>query len=271
MQYNWGDNMNNCELYIVRALTNMHIGSGDVNFGIIDKEVQRDLITNYPTIYSSSLKGALREFYESRDEKQSVNIIFGDETKAGAYKFFEGHLLSIPVRSNKKPFFRAVCPQIIQDFITHLSDFNIQLNIIETLKELASFEVTPNNPVIFENLKDVKIEDFHSIFKKYDNILDIEKLFGENIALFHNDDFSKLVKNLPVVARNCLENGISKNLWYEEIIPRETRFYFLVMRMNEEENLLEPTITENIIQIGANSSIGYGYTKIQNVRQIVGE
>ncbi|KAE9633437.1 MULTISPECIES: type III-B CRISPR module RAMP protein Cmr4 [Defluviitalea] len=260
------------ELYIIRALTNMHVGNGDVNYGIVDKEVQRDVITNYPTIYSSSLKGALREFFESKKE-DSVKYIFGDVDNAGTYKFFEGHLLSIPVRSNKKPFFRAVCPQIIQDLITCLSDFDIQLDIVEILKKFADIDVTPDKPVIFEKLEGVKIEDFYGEFeyKQFEKISVIEKLFGENIALLHNDVFSKLIKSLPVIARNCLENGISKNLWYEEIIPRETRFYFIVMRMKDEENLLEPMISENIIQMGANASIGYGYTKIQNVKQIVGE
>jgi len=53
------------ELYKITAMTNMHVGSGDMNFGVIDKLVQRDSLTGYPVIYSSSLKGALREFFKN--------------------------------------------------------------------------------------------------------------------------------------------------------------------------------------------------------------
>ena len=49
-------------LYIIENKTSLHVGSGDANFGIVDKEIQRDAITKYPTIHSSSLKGALREY-----------------------------------------------------------------------------------------------------------------------------------------------------------------------------------------------------------------
>ena len=74
------------------------------------------------------------------------------------------------------------------------------------------------------------------------------------------------MKQLPVIPRNHLENGISKNLWYEEIIPRETRFYFITMVEKKCKNeQFEAYLTDNIIQIGANATIGYGYSKISSL------
>ena len=44
-------------------MTNMHVGNGDVNYNIIDNEVEKDPVTGYPTINASGVKGALREFF----------------------------------------------------------------------------------------------------------------------------------------------------------------------------------------------------------------
>lgn len=32
--------------YFIQCITNMHVGSGDANYGIVDKLVQRDPVTN---------------------------------------------------------------------------------------------------------------------------------------------------------------------------------------------------------------------------------
>ena len=47
-------------IYTIEAITNLHVGSGDVNYEIVDKEIQRDTATTLPTIHASSLKGAIR-------------------------------------------------------------------------------------------------------------------------------------------------------------------------------------------------------------------
>ena len=51
-------------LYFIKCLTNLHVGSGDVNFNIIDEEIEKDPVTGYPTINASGVKGALRQFFE---------------------------------------------------------------------------------------------------------------------------------------------------------------------------------------------------------------
>jgi len=64
--------------YLLRALSNMHVGSGDNNYGIVDKQVQRDVIDPFPTIHSSGLKGAFRELLESGGTvPETINNIFG--------------------------------------------------------------------------------------------------------------------------------------------------------------------------------------------------
>ena len=67
------------QAYFIQCITNLHVGSGDANYGIVDKLVQRDTVYNYPTIHASSLKGALREHFENLWVKDpaKVNEIFG--------------------------------------------------------------------------------------------------------------------------------------------------------------------------------------------------
>ena len=270
------------ELYIIRAITNMHVGSGDSTYGIIDNQVQRDVVTGFPTINASSLKGALREHFKDKGDK-FVNDIFGGETdesgnkitKPGRYVFFPGNLLSIPVRSNKKPYFMATCPLIIKEFLEFLKNLNCESeieNIKETLTQFvdeyckSKIEDIKNGingkkVIIFENI-DAYIEDEKASYENFDDIGKLEPLFGKNIALMSDELFKSIVNDLPVIARNHLNNGKSDNLWYEEIIPRETRFYTVILKEGPKNQEFEKGLSE-IVQIGGNATIGQGYTKIQ--------
>ena len=86
---------------------------------------------------------------------------------------------------------------------------------------------------------------------------------GKEVYLVTEDEFRKMP--LPVLARNCLENGISKNLWYEEVVPHKSVFAFPVVAADSDKSLLEYFISKvngQIIQFGGNASIGYGLCKV---------
>jgi len=274
------------ELFKITCLTNMHVGSGDTNFGVVDKLVQRDVTTGVPFIRSPSLKGALREFFEGQDDMDSDMIKFvfgsppGESGDSGSYKFFSAHLLSIPVRSNKKPFFRAVSPHQLGEFLENMDLFGIKLNqASETIKGLIAINPTEESPIIFEDLgSDVFIEDFKAECRHnagISGLSNIEDLIGKDIALFHDDTFKGICSDLPVVARNHLENGQSQNLWYEEVVPRQSIFYFVLGAPEDDPNGYYPSFLKildgNLVQIGANATIGYGFTKIEKVSQDGGD
>lgn len=256
------------KVFLIRNLTNMHVGSGDNTFGVVDKLVQRDPVSNYPTIHSSSLKGALREFFkENLDEGLNVNdvlieIFGGQEDQNGKYKFFSANILGIPVRSNNQPFFIATTPSIIKEFLDHLETFSIKINNIENLKTLAEIETIENRVKINGN-GNIRIEDWETTQDQ--KIPESISPFGRNLAIFSETNFKELTKNLPVIARNNLENGKSTNLWYEEIVPRETLFYFFVGFGKNFRDEFETTLQSGTVQIGANASIGYGVTKITKI------
>jgi CRISPR-associated protein Cmr4 len=222
------------DLYTIETLTNLHVGSGDINFDIVDNQVQRDAVSGLPNINSSSLKGAFREHFESKDDtKCLVEYIFGSDnktddnkTKQGNFSFFEAQLLTRPIRSNKKAYFNATSPKVIENFLEAIENFNIEFDE-ELKKELKKFsEIEVNTAVIFENLNDVILEDINEIEYSDFDTSKIEKFLGKDLALFSDEEFKKL--SLPVIARNYLENGESKNLWYEEVVPKKTKFYFFI-------------------------------------------
>lgn len=267
--------MENYKIYIIHAKTNMHVGSGETNFNIVDNQVQRDvIIPEFPIIHASSLKGALREFYINNEtDKNMIDHVFGSEEYAGMYKFFEANLLTLPVRSNKKQYFMGICPYIIRSLISYMEDFSVGIDEIKDLQELLNMKtlVEKGKAIIFENIENVKIENISATYKEFNEIEKLKELLGEDIALLSDDDFKEIAKELPVIARNKLKNGLSENLWYEEIVPRASKFYFAIGQTQEWEDEFNKILTNNLIQIGANASIGYGFTKIVDIEELEGE
>ena len=266
------------QLYIITAKTNLHVGSGEESFGLVDNRVQRDVVSDLPNINASGLKGALREHFSRLWGKcpEKITDIFGSDSftqpekhQAGKFRFFNANLLSLPVRSNARPFFRATSPEVIKEFIETLElfAFNDKFGFKDSLKQLLKKAPAKSSPLIFNGDKDVIFEE--SRFKATNiefnnsNLEKIEKLTGKPLTFMDNNDFKNLCSdfNLPLIARNYLKNGKSENLWHEQVVPRESRFYFLVLKPADYKNGLEFKDDEPI-QIGANASIGYGFCLI---------
>ena len=302
-------------MYIINALSNMHVGSGDVNFGVIDNLIQRDVITLLPNINSSGLKGAIREFfknYYNEDNKaEFIKSVFGSEPKEtvsdeggtdeekdnnanntgnkskkkksnqqGAFRFFEANLLSIPVRSDNVPYFMATSTNVVKELLFKAENFDISLGDFEDpLRKLAAFVVEDRNPVVFNKTYEGSIIEEHSwksIFMENNQLEMLERFFGAPLILLSDKDLSSVCdnNNLPVIARNNLENGQSQNLWYEQILPRFSKLYFTLIKeqpvkpIDDLFEIFDQNIENNVIQIGANATIGYGYCRIKNINNI---
>ena len=58
-------NKEHTSVWLIIPQTNLHVGNESiVNFSVIDKAIQRDVTTGIPCINSSSLKGAIKEYFE---------------------------------------------------------------------------------------------------------------------------------------------------------------------------------------------------------------
>lgn len=277
------------KMYVITTMSNLHVGSGEYNMGVIDNLVQRDVLNKFPNINSSSLKGALREYFNSGDQSgtndgkctEFIREVFGSSPKEsrenmqqGKFRFFEANLLSYPVRSDKSPYMRAVTSDVLKELLLKIEEFRVEITpeMKNALCALSNIDVQPCSPQVFlPKLSGAVVEDFHleaqfnipETIKEH--LLVLFRLFGERFVLMHSSDFANLCDNthLPVISRNYLENGESKNLWYEEVVPRFSQFYFTAILDEEYEEEFEAKLSNGLIQIGGNSTIGYGFSKIQ--------
>jgi len=258
-------------IYTIHCVTNLHVGSGET-IGIIDKTVQRDSITDRPLIHGSSLKGALREYCENEDQP-FVQAVFGSDiqsspqgTTVGLYRFFSAHLISMPLRSDKQPYFNVTCPGAIRYLLKLAESLKITLAMKKALTQFASLNPGTEAIVLDPTANDGRIEEFVTRHQPSAYIENIKEIVGDFPALISDKSLSDICKNeLPVVARNCLDNGKSTNLWYEEIVPRESRFVFGLIGDSKYDSQFEAALSENLIQIGGNATVGYGFTKIRKL------
>ena len=199
--------------------------------------------------------------------KQSVPV-----NGAGKYRFFDATLLTMPIRSNRRPFFRTTCPAImgqLRDILQHLQVSLKGQTQLEALAQLQGefarhYEVAIKQDILLEDAEPAASPGREAT----DQLLD---LTGSPLAVVDDMQFGTLCddNHLPVVARNSLEDGRSTNLWYEQIVPRQSIFYTLIMVPEVEGNHFEDfhklLIGPQLKQIGANASIGYGFCQFESI------
>ena len=216
-------NEKHTSVWLIIPKTNLHVGNESiVNFSVIDKAIQRDVTTGLPCINSSSLKGAIKEYLASaKCDENIIKKLFGS-TKKDKNNSQKGAAL----------FFDATLLAIPEQKTG--GDSPYQLVYSETIIKdfLAKAEVLGVEKAVVDTSKwEKKNKDFEELC---------------------SDD------NLPIIARNCLENGESTNLWYEQVLPAQS-VLATIIQTNGEDDLKE--LENAIVQIGANATIGYGYCK----------
>lgn len=179
------------------------------------------------------------------------------------------------MRSNQNPFYMATSIELLQEMVDQLKIFNHPK--AEDIAKAVDFlntnaKAKPIEPLHFGPETDLVLEDYKAVSTNLpvsSEFAILQSLLGERIALFNHADLKRIAGDLPIIARNNLENGESVNLWYEEVVPRESRFYFLIKYYHngDANNLFENELSNhnNICQIGGNASVGYGYQKIQSL------
>ncbi|MBQ3265283.1 MAG: type III-B CRISPR module RAMP protein Cmr4 [Ruminococcus sp.] len=252
-------------VYKARCLTNLHVGSGDVNYNIVDNEVEKDAVTGYPMVHSSGFKGALREhFVKSGMSSERIKEIFGNEPgKAeivpGSYKFLDMDLIARPMRVIGAGIASVpvVSVDSVNGFLEKLNDFGCN-----------PFGIARISPIDFgdkqflTNIKSdgIRVEGDTTGKLPEASAKELEKLsgvIGEKFAVVK--DFNDY--DLPVIARNYLDDGVSKNLWYEEVVPHGSVFCAVIITPDDKMELN----LSDYIQIGGHASIGCGFMKFERL------
>lgn len=275
------------KFYFVKCVTNLHMGSGDINFNIIDNEVQRDPVTGHPTMFSSGIKGALREHFEARKLDDMVTRIFGssisesnkDKKKSnpGQVKFLSANLLLMPIRAalGALPYYLVTTKELLQAYVMELEAIRgigseqKLADVVKTLDVNKAYSKNTQGPIRIEACK---YENRSAIPQGIIDVLLERKAVTEDnldkLFIMPDSDFRSEKIHLPVLARNQLENGESKNLWYEEVVPHESVFYFGVLSDGTKlgdaalKDFADVVENEHLFQFGGNATIGYGLTQL---------
>ena len=213
-------------VWLIIPQTNLHVGNESVvNFSVIDKAIQRDATTHLPCINSSSLKGAVKEYLD-----QVLKMSGDDITKLfGSVKRDKDR-----TQKGGAVFF----------------DANL----------LAIPVPTHNNKGYVLAYSEDVINGFVDKAKALGAEINVDKVKPQNGKSKDRKEFDELCSDdsLPIIARNCLENGESVNLWYEQVLPSMSVLGTIIM--TPERGDLD-RLDGKIVQIGANATIGYGYCK----------
>lgn len=253
-------------LYILEPITNLHVGNGDINYNVIDNEVEKDPATNYPIINASGVKGAFRDFIRTKlNNFDTEEKMFGSNpdgksgNKKGNLKFYGAECLAITMRNEvgKNPYSIVTT----KDMLERLMELNSILNIENKIKlndidENESYKSSP---------EDIAVEEI-VVKKEFPDTCNIKSLNIDTskLVMIPHEKFVKI--SLPIIARNVLKDSISENVWYEEFVPYHSLFYTFVSSENEELlNEFNEQIKDKVIQFGGNATIGYGLTKVTKV------
>ena len=239
---------------------------------------------------------------EDREKMEKELMLLRKAPGHGLIKFYEARLLTLPLRSDRRVFHHGTSPAVIMDYLNALKDFSVvgvdvteidgvisfltevqqDMNALESSQFVVFGSSGAPAPIVeeYDNGVVVPLERFKSQAETIGKFLSPRPGpdFLESLAIFKDGIFTEICDNsLPVIARNALdEKGISKNLFYEEILPRRAVLWFMTgtyrfFNSSDKSKYLdafrffkEALVSQNI-QMGAHASIGYGVTRIQPV------
>lgn len=251
------------------AETSIHPGAGQ-SLGTVDLPVSRESSTDYPVIFGSGVKGALKDKaqFEWKDNTQKIESLFGKKEEAGKLVFSDARLLLLPVRSLTGRYRWLTCPMILERFSRDMQrigkDKPFEIPSISKGQALGAGEGT----VFLEERQvtvsgQVPTEVVSSLKRLFKHEETAERLQSQLMFLC-DDDFVWFARYaLQVNARNVLdEKKTSKNLWYEETLPPDSLFYALVAARNDVTDLeqFESLFAEkSYVQMGGNETVGQGW------------
>ena len=233
------------------AETPIHMGAGQ-SVSYVDLPIQRERHTNFPTLWSSGIKGVIREVaYRRWEDKEKVNVIFGPEDGSEQYasciSITDAKILLYPVRSVKGVFAWITCPLVLKRFKEDLK--SVGISFLSEIPELEDEDkekiIVSDDSVLKINQKTVALEEFMFDIKdknakpiaefveKYVPQNSLTVSLSSHLAIVHDEVFKDFV-NYAVEVRTRIRidqtAGIVKEraLFSEEFVPSESIFYSLL-------------------------------------------
>ncbi|MDI6808645.1 MAG: type III-B CRISPR module RAMP protein Cmr4 [Candidatus Eisenbacteria bacterium] len=267
-------------LFTFYTLTSLHAGAGE-STAAVDLAIQREKHTEYPVVYSSSMKGSLRWHFQCKGHA-NIDQIFGSKDEkdgSGQVVFTDAKILFFPVRSSEGVFKWVTCPFVLNRLFDR--DLLFLGNGADHVEFSGPPDATgigfgggPETTLLLEDFpikvgnNSTKYATLKSYLKKLLEEFVDENTIWERLIIVSNNVFKTLVtSSTQVIARNEIDYATktSKNLWYEEVVPADAVFYTIMTPTYRDNgviaDLAEHTSTQ-IMQIGGNETIGYGFVRM---------
>jgi len=279
------------EPFFIYAITHLHVGSGSSIEEEIDLPFQRDEL-GYPTIYASSLKGAIKSFLlkEFAHTKDVIYKVLGEDEnpeEASLGTFLDAILFTIPSRiieiGSAKPhvWVYVTTYELLKkvksylDSISQLSNafFSNLQNTIDSVLHNEGKNITLGSSLKTAILN----EDFH---------VELEAL-NVNIPNITNDDVPLLVLEdsigKEVINRSLIrvrririnkdkKTVVTGGLWSEEYVPMKTIFFSVFLGKESKENaIFDSCILRKLkyVILGGKETIGKGIVELRWGRDVL--
>mgnify|MGYP001626208023 CR=1 FL=1 len=275
-------------LYI-RALTPLHVGVGRYEGSITDLPIQRDEF-GFPTIWASSLKGALK----ANVSDASVKAYLGSEpgetpTLPSDVSIMDARLLLIPARTLTNVWTYITTQNLLEVFSRYIEIYNAVSSKSKTgelidlskpskvVAEIKSSSKTLTNlqtSKIFINEYEVEASPFEPVKELTKNLPeDVQKTANEHgvVVLPDKDNLGLRLINRSVMIQWRVKlkresKTVEAGPWSEEFLPIETILVSLVLcrKKNEKDPCeeLRRVLDGRVIYVGGKESIGRGLVKL---------
>lgn len=296
---------NQTALLLLTSETPLHAGAGQSVDGI-DLPIQREVHTDWPCVYGSAVKGALRAHAEQRMASTSTAItdLFGpdhggaqerDTSHAGALLVGDATLLALPVRSLQSSFKWVTCPQAITRFARTAERLGLALTLPAISQPAPDKALGQGDAKLF--LEEFRFEQSpdacigalaKALAPLSGDALDAATL-EQRLVVVHDDIFSFLARNATSVQPHIAIDSTTKTvkdgaLWFEETLPPETLLYvpltatasrrkggaLTAAQVLEQFEQLLPA-GKNWLQLGGNETTGMGWCRVGIARASAGQ
>lgn len=279
--------------------TPLHAGAGSAT-EVIDLPIQREAHTDWPCVYGSSMKGALRAAAETHGglDNNRITTLFGPDTAnasehAGNLLVSDARLLLLPVRSLTGHYRWVTCPALLRRCLRDAQRCGHVLNApaLPTVGEGEALvaRAVANQALYLEEFSFTpRVDDTLSTLAELIAVLveaDREEEIVSQLTLVDDDSFRHLCRSaIPVQPHIRIKNDTKTvadgALWYEENISPDTLFYWTLTaqpsRNTKDEEAPDAMLGDLLgtlfpmgqawLQVGGNETVGMGWCQVKEVR-----
>ncbi|QFU02560.1 RAMP superfamily protein [Halomonas sp. THAF5a] len=283
------------------AETPLHAGGGGKE-ELIDLPIQREIHSQWPCVFGSAMKGALRARADQLGmEKDLKTTAFGPDTlnaseHAGALLVSDARLLLLPVRSLTGHFRLVTCPALLRRLLADRARAGLA-GEASTIPDVAAgtalvagsqqsetlfLEEFAFTPAAWPEVE-AWVERILALVAPVAGLAedDTRKALTTQLTLVDDDSFSHFCRSaIPVLPHvrissdtKTVEGGA---LWHEESLPPDTLLYCVLAaqpprsethRELSSAELLEQTLQALFddgpyLQVGGNETTGMGWCRV---------